>query len=510
MRKNRSKMIAGIMAVSLIISTISQVAAGAETMDAPNLPNTGEASEYDAPNIPNTADSSSTTEYDSPNLPNNVQQDSKGDAPTGTETAKLPEFDKNVKIPKPVNNKKASYFVSFYYNYGNECNTGTDIDKRIMPTVSLNEADYTLPYCEYTRDGYVFSGWSTDRAGTEIIPYGNSLRLTAGEKSLYAQWKQRDKISKYTVRFDANGGSGTMSSVTSTGGSIAYPENGFIREGYAFLGWGVGPKVTETSDSDHFFKAGAAGIYLSSETTTLYAIWKKTALKYGDIVAANGYTNDMNKSLSYNKILRRIRIKESSGKIVTVSMNLRLAKAAKYNGTGHQYKKNKNESPVVDINNSKVYVNGTKVKISRLVVKNGTNAWVSQSSVFAPLISSENMEKYAAVPLKKQPVYYLQLQSLEGASKSTKKAVKYLNRYFKQNPTAFEIVPIQLGKESIKTATIAKGGTKIKKLVTGSVKKNLKENKDGKKDYILVSIENGVAKLQGTNNYNGTIKVKLK
>ena len=502
--------VARLIAFILFITAALPVNVIAESMDAPNIPNTGETSEYDAPNIAN--NSGETSEYDAPNIANNTSASSEGDSPSIPNNVenKSGKDKPDVIIREKKPEKKRIYFVSFYYNYGSEVATNTDIDKKIMPSASENEANYVLPYCEYSRDGYVFSGWSTDRAGTEIMPYGDIWRLIAGERSLYAQWKERSKVSSFKVRFDANGGSGTMSAVTSAGGSIVYPENEFTRDGYEFLGWGVSANMSPKADSEHFFKVGSSGIYLNSETTTLYAIWNKKVIKPGDIVAANGYTNDMNKSLSYNRILRRIRFKDSSGKICTVSMNLRLARAATYNGTGHRYSKKNNEKPVLDVGNSKVYIDGKKVEIKRLVVKNGQKAWVSQNSVFAPRISAENMEAYGKVPIKKKPTYYIQLRAFEGSGKSTKRAVKYLNRYFRNNPTEFEIVPLQLEKEKFKTATVASGGEKIKKLVGSSTKKNLKEDKSGKKDYVLISLENGVAKIRGTNNYNGTIKVKLK
>lgn len=502
--------VARLIAFILFFTAVLPVSAIAESMDAPNIPNTGETSEYDAPNIANNA--GETSEYDAPNIANNTAASTEGDSPNIPNNVenKSGKDKPDVIIREKKPEKKRIYFVSFYYNYGPEVATNTDIDKKIMPSASENEANYALPYCEYSRGGYVFRGWSTDRAGTEIMPYGNILRLVAGERALYAQWIERSKVSSFKVRFEPNGGSGTMSAVTSDGGSIVYPENEFTREGYEFLGWGVSANTSPKADKEHFFKDGSDGIYLTSETTTLYAIWNKKVIKPGDIVAANGYTNDMNKSLSYNRVLRRIRIKDSSGKIYTVSMNLRFARAVTYNATGHRYTKKDSEKPVLDVSNSKVYVDGKKVKINRLVVKNGMNAWVSQNSVFAPRISAENMEAYGKVPLKKQPTYYIQLKAYDGSGKSTKKAIKYLNKYFKNNPTEFEIIPLQLEKEKFKTATVASGGEKIKKLVGSSTNKKLKEDKTGKKDYVLISFENGIAKIRGTNNYNGTVKIKLK
>ena len=72
-----------------------------------------------------------------------------------------------------------------------------------------------------------------------------------------------------TVSFDANGGSGTMASVTTgKGGSFAIPKVTFTRTGYTFQGWA-------TSTSGNVVYAGGDTIPSVSNDIVLYVHWKK-------------------------------------------------------------------------------------------------------------------------------------------------------------------------------------------------------------------------------------------
>ena len=55
----------------------------------------------------------------------------------------------------------------------------------------------------------------------------------------------------YTVTFDANGGTGSMDVIeVEKRGTITFPECGFTRDGYKFLGWGIrktSPRSFQTS-----------------------------------------------------------------------------------------------------------------------------------------------------------------------------------------------------------------------------------------------------------------------
>lgn len=78
------------------------------------------------------------------------------------------------------------------------------------------------------------------------------------------------ELSKYTVSYNANGGTGAPSSQTKIYGkdlvlSSAVP----TRKGYKFLGWG-----TSSTDTSVDYAPGSK--YTKNESITLYAIWKKT------------------------------------------------------------------------------------------------------------------------------------------------------------------------------------------------------------------------------------------
>ena len=90
----------------------------------------------------------------------------------------------------------------------------------------------------FTRTGYTFQGWATSAGGAKMYNDKQSvsnLTTTAGTTvNLYAKWSG---IS-YSVKFNANGGMGTMSNESLTYGTAkALTANAFTRTGYTFQGW---------------------------------------------------------------------------------------------------------------------------------------------------------------------------------------------------------------------------------------------------------------------------------
>ena len=76
----------------------------------------------------------------------------------------------------------------------------------------------------------------------------------------------------YTINYNANGGSGSMSGTTCTVGSnCTLSSNAFTRSGYKFLGWS-----TDTLGA-HVYTDGQSvkNLTSSGKTLTLYAIWKQ-------------------------------------------------------------------------------------------------------------------------------------------------------------------------------------------------------------------------------------------
>ncbi len=128
-----------------------------------------------------------------------------------------------------------------------------------------------LPKNLFSKTGYTFIGWSTTLTG-EVV-YGDQSNYSMGTDTsytLYAQWE----INVNTVRFDKNGGEGTMSDIHMTYGfSQRLPENTFSRLGYTFKGWSTTPNGEVVYLDKTNYTMGANPEYV------LYAKWEKTVYK---------------------------------------------------------------------------------------------------------------------------------------------------------------------------------------------------------------------------------------
>ncbi len=127
---------------------------------------------------------------------------------------------------------------------------------------------------KFARNGFSFADWNTKEDGS-----GNSYDKEAGRDTgdivLYAQWIPKS----FTVKFNANGGSGTMTSQTrKKNDNKELPENTFSYAGYIFKGWN-----TKADGSGTFYpdKTNENIEILNKKTITLYAQWEaKTDIPY--------------------------------------------------------------------------------------------------------------------------------------------------------------------------------------------------------------------------------------
>lgn len=125
-----------------------------------------------------------------------------------------------------------------------------------------------------TRTGYTFQGWATSASGS--VAYASGANYTANAAvTLYAVWK----AITYTVKYNANGGTGAPASQTKTYGKTltlsstiptrtSIEDNGTLTE-YTFKGW-----ATSATSTSVAYKAGAS--YTTNAAVTLYAVWSKT------------------------------------------------------------------------------------------------------------------------------------------------------------------------------------------------------------------------------------------
>ena len=127
---------------------------------------------------------------------------------------------------------------------------------------SDSSATSTLPAANYL--GYTFSGWNTVRGGTgTAYAAGSTFSYPASTTTLYAQFTPNLP----TVTFNANGGSGSLTSQSSaSAANLTSNTTQITRTGYTFSGWN-----TVGNGSGTAYANGASFPFSSS--TTLYAQW---------------------------------------------------------------------------------------------------------------------------------------------------------------------------------------------------------------------------------------------
>ena len=141
---------------------------------------------------------------------------------------------------------------------------------------SINAAyGSTITYTATAGTGYTFEGFSTSDSKTlPATKYDSGKTATANKygttnnSTYYAYFK----ANQYTVKFDANGGTGSMSDQSHTYSvSQALTPNAFTRAGYTFEGWNTNADGTGTSYTDKQSVSNLSST--DGATITLYAQW---------------------------------------------------------------------------------------------------------------------------------------------------------------------------------------------------------------------------------------------
>ena len=150
------------------------------------------------------------------------------------------------------------YSVEYAFSFFNEKHNVTwDTDGgtiTVPGTEGMTESGAAITAPTVEKTGYTFAGWDND------VPE------TMGRENL--SFKALWTANTYTVKFDANGGSGTMADQSFTyDAAQALTANSFTKTGYTFAGWKLGETVYADGASVSNLTADANG------EVTLVAQW---------------------------------------------------------------------------------------------------------------------------------------------------------------------------------------------------------------------------------------------
>lgn len=157
---------------------------------------------------------------------------------------------------------------------------------------------------ELTKTGYTFVGWYKDAACEN--PFNFATETITKATTLYAKWTPN----KYTVKFDANKGTGAMVDQEFTYDvEQDLTANAFTRTGYTFTGWNTAADGTGKAFADKATVKNLTAV--PNGAVTLYAQWK--ANTYTVTFNANGgkgtmddqtFTYDVEQALTANAFTR--------------------------------------------------------------------------------------------------------------------------------------------------------------------------------------------------------------
>ena len=208
-----------------------------------------------------------------------------------TYTFTQPEGDVTITAAFEMRNE---HTVTFDANGGSEPEELPDEVTTAMPAKKiLHGSEYSLPECEFIApENQQFKAWQID--GTEY-PVNASVTVTA-DITVKALWEDAPPApAEYTVRFNANGGGGTMADVTGVSGSYTLPSCGFTEpEGKQFKGWSTSTDGSVISSTT----------YEVSGDTTFYAIWesKEYSIIVTDGKATIGAGSEISKAAQGTKV----------------------------------------------------------------------------------------------------------------------------------------------------------------------------------------------------------------
>ncbi|MBE6574050.1 MAG: hypothetical protein E7652_06630 [Ruminococcaceae bacterium] len=250
-----------------------------------------------------------------------------------------------------------TYTVSYNANGG----TGAPSSQ-----TKIHGTNLTLSNIKPKCTGYGFSSWNTESDGSGT--YYNSGGTYSPNKgaTLYAIWK----ANSYTIRYNANGGSGSMSDTThyyDTAKNLS--ANKFTRSGYTFLGWSTSSSATSPTYFDSQSVKNLTAI--NGDSITLYAVWGDSSAPSAKITSTHNTATSQTVSFTFsdNNGIAGYYWGTSSNYISNTYISTSSSSASKVvTSEGSYYltvkDKNGNVSVTYKINFSKITLNGNGASVS--------------------------------------------------------------------------------------------------------------------------------------------------
>lgn len=168
-----------------------------------------------------------------------------------------------IKLDKTPPSPPSIYFFGistdkFYIISGKDNLSGVSEDQYKKP--GSNDWKTYSSIIHLTAETGTYYAKSIDRAGNESAPTSKN-------------YVKEETESKYTIYFDSNGGSGSMSPMRniSRNAKVTLTKNAFTKSGYNFMGWATSKNSSTVAYYDQQEVAGIT----SGSSITLYAVWKK-------------------------------------------------------------------------------------------------------------------------------------------------------------------------------------------------------------------------------------------
>ena len=175
------------------------------------------------------------------------------------------------------------HIPTFYLNFNANASDATGSMENVRGIIgrelTLSECEFSRPYNNNPLTPMVFNGWSLNANGSgkryadqETIAADDPNFTEEKTYTLYAQWKNPDY---YIVKFNGNGGSGSMSNQFATlTADYPVPNAKFFNFKHYFTGWRADDPETGT-----FYAKGSsipANTYNTpTQVVTLYAQWEE-------------------------------------------------------------------------------------------------------------------------------------------------------------------------------------------------------------------------------------------